>query len=160
MRHNTIYKIRNNFQRSDYEWFVKTEGKQEWYGEKYTFDTIRAMSWISDASFVKDFLDRIENPPMFKFACNTFLTQHKLSLVFNRMFDDIVDKSRSKPFHRNATLTYIESMMNVLITAKSKGMDFVASNWSTISRFDGFWWDGTIHKSRCKYIQEKVFDTR
>ena len=81
-----IFKIRNNFKRSDYEWFVKTEGKPQVYhgvnyGDKYTFDTIRAMSWISDASFVKDFLDKISNPPMFKFACNTFLSQHKLSLV-------------------------------------------------------------------------------
>ena len=41
------------------------------------------MSWISDASFVKDFLDSIDNPPMFKFACNTFLSQYKLSSVLN-----------------------------------------------------------------------------
>ena len=92
-------KMKNNLKRSDYEWFIKTEGKPvifegQYYGEKYTFDTIRALSWISDASFVKDFLDKIDNAPMFKFACETFLTQYKLRSVFNDETDDFADKPR------------------------------------------------------------------
>ena len=81
MLRNTL-KILNIHERTDYEWFIKTEGRPIYF-RKYTFDTIRAMSWISDASFVKNFLDSIDNPPMFKFACNTFLSQYKLSSVLN-----------------------------------------------------------------------------
>ena len=58
-------KILNTNERTDYEWFIKTEARPIYF-RKYTFDTIRAMSWISDASFVKDFLDSIDNPTMFK----------------------------------------------------------------------------------------------
>ena len=33
-------------------------------------------------------------------------------------------------------------------------------NWELLMKMDGFWGGGTIHKARCKYIQEKISNSQ
>ena len=50
--------------------------------------------------------------------------------------------------------------MDLLKTVMSEGtgtpsMEWLSDNYSNWVRLDGFWNDGSIHQSRCKYVQEK-----